>query len=144
MRGRDDDRSVGVKGAVGEVGHRGRGEAQVDDIGALAEDSAGEPVEHGLGMDAAITPDHDLFRLGESDIGAPDALRDLLVEILAENTTNVVSLEYSCHDKLRFWFSRISETRTRVEPVKDGEPYIKARESGESTAGEKGKVPVRL
>jgi len=99
MGGGDHDGSVGAQEAVGVIGHGGGAEAQVDDLGALQGQAAGQGIEKRLGMRPHIATDDDLLAAEEGEDGAADLEGEVVREGFAVDAANVVCLENTGHDE---------------------------------------------
>ncbi len=70
----EPDSGIGLQVSGAEVGHRGRAEAEVVDIGALRGDAFCQGIAQGRRVGAHIVPNGNLCRPEEIDKGAPDVI----------------------------------------------------------------------
>ena len=97
VRGGDHDGGIGAEQFVGIVGHGSRAEAEIDDLGAMEREPAGQCLEERFGMGAHVAADDDLLAAEEREDGAADLKSDLVGEGLAIDAADVVCLENACH-----------------------------------------------
>jgi len=97
VRGGDHHARVAPQDAVAVVRHRRRAFAQIHHVGALQRDAVGQGREERRGMRADVAPHRHLAAAEERRQRAPDGPRQVLRQLLAIDSPDVVCLENSCH-----------------------------------------------